>query len=95
MGAVFQYLLHCRCYKLGKKRWSYNQCALVIQNAASGESTEVVDCMQYGPNPLTHDEQVPPSPQSHAVLPPTKPLKVGGGGGSIVSIYQAITERRT
>ena len=48
-----------RCYKLGKKRWSYNQCALVIQNAVSGDSMEVVDCMQYGPNPLTPEEQVP------------------------------------
>ena len=48
----------CRCYKLGKKRWSYNQCALVIKNAASGDSMEVVDCMQYGPNPLSVKEQV-------------------------------------
>lgn len=30
----------------------------MIKNAASGESMEVVDCMQYGPNPLSMKEQV-------------------------------------
>lgn len=32
----------------------------MIKNAATGDSMEVVDCMQYGPNPLSAKEQVIP-----------------------------------
>jgi hypothetical protein len=32
---------HCRAYKLGKKRWSYNQCELVLTQQGSTSPTEV------------------------------------------------------
>ena len=32
---------HCRAYKLGKKRWSYNQCELVLTQQGSTSPSEV------------------------------------------------------
>ena len=48
----------CRAYKLGKKRWSYNQCALTVKEDGGGQSMDVVDCMQYGQPTLSNLELV-------------------------------------
>ncbi len=41
------YLYWCRAYKLGKKRWSYNQCELVLyqEGSDSASGVTVVEAM--------------------------------------------------
>lgn len=46
-----------KAYKLGKRRWSYNQCALEVKHPQTGQTVEVVDCMQYGTTTLNEQEQ--------------------------------------
>ena len=44
----------CRAYKLGKKRWSYNQCELKISQEGGDQRLEVVEAVQVGPALSTH-----------------------------------------
>jgi hypothetical protein len=52
-----------KAYKLGKRRWSYNQCELrVAQDGGGGQTVEVVEAVQHGgPLPDAH-----PSPLDDA-----------------------------
>lgn len=45
----------CRAYKLGKKRWSYNQCELVLtqQGSTSPSEVTVVEAVHV-PDPALH-----------------------------------------
>ena len=36
----------CRAYKLGKKRWSYNQCELKILQDGGDQRLDVVEAVQ-------------------------------------------------
>lgn len=47
-----------RAYKLGKKRWSYNQCQLVIQQEGGREQLTVMEAMAHGQSCLDHEHQV-------------------------------------
>lgn len=59
-----------RAYKLGKRRWSYNQCSLELRNPVTGVKEEVVDCMQYGATALTEKEEVRcPAPAGQPAAP--------------------------
>ncbi len=37
-----------RAYKLGKKRWSYNQCELKIFQEGADQRLEVIEAVQVG-----------------------------------------------
>ncbi len=39
-------LAACRAYKLGKKRWSYNQCELKIVQEGGDQRLDVVEAVQ-------------------------------------------------
>ena len=47
-----------RAYKLGKKRWSYNQVELKFHQVGGSQTLEVVEAMQYGTPTLSEEEKV-------------------------------------
>ena len=47
-----------RAYKLGKKRWSYNQCALTLQQRGGFKTLSVAEAMSNGHQSLPEDQQV-------------------------------------
>ena len=47
-----------RAYKLGKKRWSYNQCALTLQQRGGYKTLSVAEAMSNGHQSLPDDQQV-------------------------------------
>ena len=54
-----------RAYKLGKKRWSYNQCALTLQQRGGYKSLSVAEAMSNGHQSLPDDQQVNTTPSTH------------------------------
>ncbi len=50
--------LLCRAYKLGKKRWSYNQVELIMHNDEDESQLQVVEAVQHSPPALTDAQKV-------------------------------------
>ena len=48
----------CRAYKLGKKRWSYNQVELIMHNDEDESQLQVVEAVQHSPPALTDAQKV-------------------------------------
>ena len=48
----------CRAYKLGKKRWSYNQVELIMHNDEDESQLQVVEAVQHNPPALTDAQKV-------------------------------------
>ena len=53
-----------KAYKLGKRRWSYNQCQLIVQQEDGGEQLNVMEAMANGNDSLQGDYQVWPATTS-------------------------------
>jgi len=69
-----------RAYKLGKRRWSYNQCELAIVREGGGPGIEVVEAVQYAV-PSLH----PHHHHHHHHHPPGVPLPyAAGAAGSLL-----------
>ena len=47
-----------RAYKLGKKRWSYNQVELIMHNDEDESQLQVVEAVQHSPPALTDAQKV-------------------------------------
>ncbi len=47
-----------KAYKLGKRRWSYNQCQLVIQQEDGEEQLSVLEAMANGQEGLNEEHEV-------------------------------------
>ena len=75
-----------RAYKLGKRRWSYNQCELRVLQAGSGgaNSVEVVEAVQFPTNGSNgHGHSAGESPSSTATSSP-----MAGNDGNMHSLSQ-------
>lgn len=47
-----------KAYKLGKRRWSYNQCQLIVQQEDGSEQLNVMEAMANGNDSIQGDYQV-------------------------------------
>ena len=56
-----------KAYKLGKRRWSYNQCQLIVQQEDGSEQLNVMEAMANGNDSIQGDYQVRPATSSGPV----------------------------
>ena len=47
-----------KAYKLGKRRWSYNQCQLIVQQEDGDEQLNVMEAMANGNDSIQGEYQV-------------------------------------
>ena len=58
LDAVALLFASLKAYKLGKRRWSYNQCQLVIQQEGGDDELTVMEAMAHGQSTLEPEYQV-------------------------------------